>query len=917
MLFGEGWIFPENRTAPPVGWVLYVLTTTDGGFITLHRNGMLVGNTAGGVFQGPGGIAFNSGNNFGQSSEFSLAEILLYRRSLGDGERQLLEAYVMWKHGLQSTLPASHPFAQIPPSSLSPSATLTASPTATLSFGGSPSASETPPLSETATSTQTTSPTVTPSQSSTPTATPSAARRSACPECAAYFFNPGVFSFVNLSAPPYAAADFLEVHLWGAASSSTYGIGSVGGYVTGLLPLSLLRASAPLLRVIVGTCSSNPSIATGSGGSGRLIVPSCAICGNGGGRSALQVPGQSPFGDGWVDMVTVGGGAPGQYNPSIEKNGAASNPCLTDALANPCARGAWLQAETLDPRLDLSNAASNGGGGGWCGGLGGRNYYDPAGHGSSRLDALLCAWESPPTWGSIDVGYGPSANPLRPFSSSSYYVPGTAMISTWGDGQPGNVALVPLTAQLAQPLLTTCGWYASPVPVTCSPSPPATASTTNSLSTTASFTPTKSRTGAVSTTATRSRVAGSSASVSAASTGSASSTVGSTFSSSPSKTPTLSIVGSQTRTAMVTAAASLSPGWRAGCSSPTTLMSALSAGSFHSCVATDSTALQCWGSSFFGAASAPASLMGIVSVASGELHACALAASGVMTCWGFGGNGQLRLHGARGVKQIVAAARYTCALFHNRTVACVGGLWSLQSPPATLNASLLVAGGDFVCAVVGMGMPTPNTVQCWGGSGYGQLAVPTVDECIIALAAGLSHACLLTASGAVRCWGRIIQGSLTPYRGIVAIAAGGQHTCAVDALGQVQCSGDNTWGQASVPASLPRAFAVSCGEFHTCAVVVSAIGGGGSAGVVCWGRNSDFYNLDTLSNQAVAPAAVAAGVGFPTVTPSLTPTRSSTASRTSTPTSSETGTPTQSSTASRTSTPTSSETGTPTQSATA
>ena len=134
-----------------------------------------------------------------------------------------------------------------------------------------------------------------------------------------------------------------------------------------------------------------------------------------------------------------------------------------------------------------------------------------------------------------------------------------------------------------------------------------------------------------------------------------------------------------------------------------------------------------------------------------------------------------------------------------------------------------------------------------------------LDPTVTQVVAGLNHSCALTTAGGVKCWGSNATGQLgdgtlvnrtspvdvaTLTSGVVAITAGDAHTCALLLNGGLKCWGDNVRGQLGDSSFVSSATpvdvygytagvaAVSAGATHNCAVTVSA-------GVVCWGGNSN------------------------------------------------------------------------------
>lgn len=144
--------------------------------------------------------------------------------------------------------------------------------------------------------------------------------------------------------------------------------------------------------------------------------------------------------------------------------------------------------------------------------------------------------------------------------------------------------------------------------------------------------------------------------------------------------------------------------------------------------------------------------------------------------------------------------------------------WAGQAPvlaqvrdSAPLPLKAIVAGGEHTCVVTAGG-----AVQCWGSNVYGQLGNGVVNSLgwlavdvegltsgVQALAAGQAKTCAWTAEGGVQCWGYdgVTPSSPTPRvverlgSGVQAITAGPSHMCALIEGGGVKCWGANWHGQ--------------------------------------------------------------------------------------------------------------------------
>ena len=363
-------------------------------------------------------------------------------------------------------------------------------------------------------------------------------------------------------------------------------------------------------------------------------------------------------------------------------------------------------------------------------------------------------------------------------------------------------------------------------------------------------------------------------------------------------------------------------------------VAAVGAGGSHACAVNTAGALSCWGNNNSGQLGdgtttqrlTPRAVTGmgsgVAAVTGGAAHTCAVTTAGALLCWGLNASGQVGdatqtnrttatpVYGlAGGVAMASGGHEHTCALTTAGAIRCWGSnagyAFENGSGGQLGNGSIPiqrrltpwgVAGLGSGAAAVGVGwghscaLTTGGGVKCWGANDYGQAgdgttsdvprAIPTsvsgLASGVTAIAVGGTHACALTATGGVKCWGNNLAGQLgdgsTTTRpapaqvsgltaGVTAITAGDSHTCALLATGGVKCwggnyyggIGDNTTTTRTTPTQVSGLTAgvasVSVRGYHSCAVTTT-----GAA--KCWGYNAYGQLGDGTTVDKLVPVAV-------------------------------------------------------------
>jgi alpha-tubulin suppressor-like RCC1 family protein len=295
---------------------------------------------------------------------------------------------------------------------------------------------------------------------------------------------------------------------------------------------------------------------------------------------------------------------------------------------------------------------------------------------------------------------------------------------------------------------------------------------------------------------------------------------------------------------------------------------AVTAGDFHTCAVMIDGGIKCWGANVLGAPAGthtiPVDIDGwhysAVSISAGSSYTCALTAEGRLYCWGS------NIHGQLGDGTMDTRATPVPVGVDPRPTPA----YTQSGGEGRLSFVQISAGYDHTCAVT-----TYGGVKCWGRNWYGQLGDGTDDDHnfpmdvigltsgVAAVEAGQYFSCALTNQGGVQCWGLNsmyqlgdgwFENRATPADvsgltdGVLAISVGNSHACALTTSNEVMCWGRNESGELGDGSSENRrkpvaviglaaeVEALSAGKAFTCVII-------SEGGVKCWGGRMGQFGL--------------------------------------------------------------------------
>jgi len=219
----------------------------------------------------------------------------------------------------------------------------------------------------------------------------------------------------------------------------------------------------------------------------------------------------------------------------------------------------------------------------------------------------------------------------------------------------------------------------------------------------------------------------------------------------------------------------------------------IACGITHTCGVTREGTLACVGYPGLNRAPVPTG-NDFVSVAAGEGHGCGLRKDGSLACWTQQDSAAVTPPVATDrYRAIAAGAGFTCGVLRDDgSLKCWGTPFSgsLSTPMPPVTGAVDVRAGSYQGCVI----QADRTAQCWGRGAAGVSRLKDVVQLSVsgdyhAEPNPLLNACALLEGGRVSCWHG--QGPVAVSGGpYVAVAAGPSSTCTLSAAGKLACTVD-------------------------------------------------------------------------------------------------------------------------------
>ncbi|HKP64273.1 MAG TPA: hypothetical protein VJV78_46370 [Polyangiales bacterium] len=314
-------------------------------------------------------------------------------------------------------------------------------------------------------------------------------------------------------------------------------------------------------------------------------------------------------------------------------------------------------------------------------------------------------------------------------------------------------------------------------------------------------------------------------------------------------------------------------------------ISAITAGSLHTCILLEDHTVMCWGMNTLGENSVTAAkktppelvegLSDVRIYEAGDTHTCFVRSSGPAQCFGINYTGELG-DGTKNSSATPVAVKlegkpigfglgdsHSCALLSDGSVQCWGMLVYVgeasttpQPVPGLQNVKSISSRARQNCVLL-----TDKTVQCWSVMRVAPQPVENLDN-VASVATGEYRACALLLDGTVKCWPseKLVAATVPGVRDATSIASGNESTCVVLRDRTVQCWGQNRAGElgdgitagSETPVRVPGIEDVkllAAGGGHFCAVKQDN-------SVRCWGGNNTYQLGNGRTEYSNLPVAV-------------------------------------------------------------